>query len=128
MNEAQANSLYARVYMLTEQGRFDQANVLLALISMYRPDEPKFLLASAICFRKTGCYEEAVQKFAKVMELAPDDDGPAFQMIECMGLMGRQDDAVDLLKSMAAVARRDGKTETLERATALLELRQVAVQ
>ncbi|MRD47087.1 hypothetical protein GHT07_07340 [Caenimonas koreensis DSM 17982] len=128
LTDAQVNTLYRQVYNMTEQGRFDEANVLLALIMMYRPDEPKFSLASAICFRKTGCFEDAIRMFARTLELQPDNDEPAFEIVECMSLLGLHDNATDLLRQIADVARRENKTHTMERAETLLEFKKATVQ
>jgi hypothetical protein len=56
------------------------------------------------------------------MELRPDDYGPAFQLIECMLLLGRRDEAKGLLDTIVGAAQHDGQTATVERAAALLEL------
>ena len=128
LSEAQANALYTRAYQLSEQGRYDQANVVLALLMLYRADDPKYTLASAICFRKAGCYEDAIGMLARTIELNPDDPGPTFQMAECLGLLGRHGESLGVLEAIAEVAEAHGDHEVVERATALLEFHKVPVQ
>lgn len=122
LSDGQANSIYAAAYQLSQQGKHEQASTLFALLSMYRPREPKYTRSVAICFRKMGWYGEAIRYFAKTMELNPDNFEPAFQLVECMLLMGRRDDAVDLLEKFASMAADTGRTGILDKASAMLEL------
>ena len=122
LSDGQANSIYAAAYHMSQQGKHEQASTLFALLSMYCPREPKYTRSVAICFRKMRRYEDAIRYFAKTMELRPDNFEPAFQLVECMLLMGRRDDAVDLLEKFATMATDTGQTSILDQASAMLEL------
>ena len=122
LSDGQANSIYRNGYRLSEQGRHEQASTLFALLGIYRPQEPKFAHALAICFRKLGRYEDAIREFARTMELRPNDFGPVFPLIECLMLLHRREQALDLLMKVVQVAREGGQAQPLERAQALLEL------
>jgi Flp pilus assembly protein TadD len=122
LSDGQANAIYTSAYHLSNQGRHEQATALFALLGLYRPKDPKYAHAVAISFRRMGNYEEAIRMFARTMELRPDDYGPAFQLIECMLLLGRRDEAKGLLDTIVGAAQHDGQTATVERAAALLEL------
>ena len=128
LSQPQANALYAMAYQLSERGRHEQAHSMLLLLRMYRPRDPSYSKAMAICCRKMGRYEEAIRFFAQTMELQPDEHGPAFQLIECMVLLGLRENACDLLHMMSELAREQGLTDTLERAEALLEFLQAPLQ
>jgi tetratricopeptide (TPR) repeat protein len=122
LTDGQANTMYTAGYNMSRSGDHERASALFGLLQMYRPDEPKYAHATAICFRKMGRYEDAIPLFARTMELAPDDSGPAFQLIECLMLLKHHEKARGLLQLIAGVARDEGKTETLERALALTQL------
>lgn len=122
VSDGQANAIYTVGYNLSQRGKYDQAATLFTMLTIYRPKDPKYTRAVAICFRKMGQYEEAIRLFARTMELRPDNYEPAFQLIECMLLMGKQDEANDLLEAIAAVACNTGQTQLLEQATGMLEL------
>ena len=89
---------------------------------MYRPREPKYAHAVGVCFRKMGCYEDAIRLFARTMELEPDDFGPAFQMVECMMLLGQRDRALQTLETIAETAGAGGQAAAQERAQALKDI------
>lgn len=122
LSDGQANTLYRVAYRLSEQGRHEQASTLLALLCLYRPEEPKYARAGAICFRKVGRYEDAIRMFAKTMELRPDDFEPVFPLVECLLLLKRREQALDLLAKVATVARETGQPGPLERALTLIQL------
>lgn len=125
LSDGQANSIYAAAYHLSQQGKHDHASTLFALLSMYCPNESKYARSVAICFRKMGRYEDAIRYFARTMELRPQNYEPAFQLIECMLLIGRQKEAIDLLEKMAAMAADTGQEKVLERSSAMLTLMSV---
>jgi tetratricopeptide (TPR) repeat protein len=128
LSDEQANTIYTAGYQLTRKGDHERASALFGLLGMYRPHEPMYAHAVAVCFRKLGRYKEAIPLFARTMELRPDDYGPAFQLIECLMLLKEHDKALGLLEIIAGVARDEGKTETLERAVALTELIQAGMK
>jgi len=128
LSDGQANSIYASAYHLSQRGRHDQASALFALLGMYRPQEPKYTHAVAVCFRELGQYEDAIRMFARTMELSPGDYTPTFNLIQCLLLLNQRDKAVELLQTLATAARDEGQLHTLERATAMLDLVQTAVQ
>ncbi|RYX93950.1 MAG: tetratricopeptide repeat protein [Comamonadaceae bacterium] len=120
--EGQANSVYAAAYTLSQQGKHEQASTLFALLSMYRPREPKYTRSVAICFRKMGRYEDAIRYFAKTMELSQDSYEPAFQLVECMLLMGRREEAAGLLGKFCDMAAATGNDAVLAQAGGMLDL------
>lgn len=126
LSDGQANSIYRNACRLSGQERHEQASTLFALLGIYRPQEPKYAHALAICFRKLGRYEDAIREFARTMEMRPDDFGPVFPLIECLMLLNRRDQALELLNTVATVARARNQVAPLERALALLELLQAA--
>lgn len=128
LSEGQANSIYASAYHLSKNGRHDQASALFALLGMYRPQEPKYTHAVAVCFRELGQYEDAIRMFARTVELSPGDYTPTFNLIQCLLLLDQREKAIDLLQTVAKAAREEGQHHTLERATVMLELLQVAMQ
>jgi type III secretion system low calcium response chaperone LcrH/SycD len=128
LSDGQANSLYATAYQLAERGKHEKANSLFALLGMYCPQEPKYPHAAGVCFRKLGQYEDAIRMFARAQQLDPDNHDPAFQVVECMLLLGRREAARDLLLSMIEIARRDAREVTLERAEAMLSFLEAPVQ
>lgn len=120
LSDAQVNSLYASAYQLADRGNHDQASSLFALLGMYRPQVPKYAFAVGVCFRKLGKYEDAIRMFGRAQKLEPLNHEPAFQVVECMLLLGHREHAQALLKSMAKVARRNESASTLERVEAIL--------
>lgn len=122
VSDGQANSIYAVAYGLSQQGKHEQAATLFTMLTIYRPREPKYTRAVAICLRKMGQYQEAIRQFARTMELKPDSYEPAFQLIECMLLLGRREAAVELLETMAAMAGDTGQLRVLEQSRTMLEL------
>lgn len=122
LSDGQVNTIYTAAYHLSRKGQHEQASTLFALLGMYRPLDPTYSNAVAICFRKMGRYEDAIRLFARTMELRPSDYGPAFHLIECLALLGRQVEAIDLLATITGVARADGDLATLQRAGGMLEL------
>ena len=126
--QSEAEAMYALAYQLTERGLHDKAFATLTVLRLYRPKDPSYAKAMAICCRKMGRYDEAVRYFAQTMELRPDDYEPAFQMIECMVLMGAREQAGEVLRMISVVARHAGLTDTLERAETLLGFMQASLQ
>jgi Flp pilus assembly protein TadD len=122
LSDGQANTIYAAAYQLSEQGRHDQAVSLFALLALYRPKEPKYALATAISFRRMRRYEEAIVLFGQTMALQPHNWGPAFQMVECMMLLGRRAEALNVLATIKHDSEQAGQKDAVERAGALLEL------
>jgi type III secretion system low calcium response chaperone LcrH/SycD len=122
LSEGQVNTIYTAAYQLSERGRHDQACALFGLLRMYRPQEAKYSHAMGICFRKMGAHDQAIPFFARAMELQPDDFGPAFQLIECMMLLGQRDEAMQVLQVVANSAREIGQITTTMRAKAIMDL------
>jgi type III secretion system low calcium response chaperone LcrH/SycD len=122
LSDGQVNTIYTAAYQLSERGRHDQACALFALLRMYRPQEAKYSHAVGICFRKLGSYEQAIPFFASAMELKPDDFAPAFQLIECLMLLGRREQAMQVLQAVASGGADYAQEAATERARALMSL------
>jgi type III secretion system low calcium response chaperone LcrH/SycD len=127
LSNGQANSLYATAYHLAERGEHDKASALFALLGMYRPRDARYPLAVGVCFRKMGHYEDAIRMFARTMQLDPANHAPAFQVVECLLLLDRREQARQLLASMIEVAGSEGAPATVERAQAMLGFLEAAV-
>lgn len=122
LSEGQANAIYAAAYHLSERGKHDQACALFALLGMYEPQEPKYAHATGMCFRRMGQYEQAIPLFARAMALRPNDYAPAFQLVECMMLLNKRNEAKELLEMIAGASREQGQPQTTMRAKAIMDL------
>jgi tetratricopeptide (TPR) repeat protein len=121
LTDGQVNTLYTQAYNLGRSGRHEDAGRLMLLITLYRPQEPKYSHALGVCLRNMGRYEEAVRAFARTMELRPREFGPAFQLIECMLHLGGHQEALLLLDDIAEVADDIGDTASHAQATELIK-------
>jgi tetratricopeptide (TPR) repeat protein len=128
LSDAQVNTIHTAAYHLSKKGEHDQASALFGLLGLYRPTEPMYAQAVGVCFRKMGRYEDAIRGFARAMQMRPNDFGPAFMIVECMMLLGKREEARDVLQIIAGAAGQDGQVKAVERATAMMQLVDGAAQ
>jgi predicted Zn-dependent protease len=77
-------SLYGAARSLMNAGRFDKAQSLLMVCSLYRPHEPRYLTALGTCHRQLQQLEKAVQAFSMACAMDPMHYDAALQMGECL--------------------------------------------
>ncbi|MBC7378383.1 MAG: tetratricopeptide repeat protein [Burkholderiaceae bacterium] len=128
LDHDQANTLYTHAFYLGNQGKHEKACAVLDLLRLYRPHEPKYTLAAAVCLRKLGRYEDAIRMFAQTIELRPDDYSPVFPLVECMLQLGLREQAAELLQKVAGAAEDDGQASIQARAEAMLGFLRTPVQ
>jgi Flp pilus assembly protein TadD len=128
LDNDQANTLYTHAFYLGNQGKYQEACAVLDLLRLYRPHEPKYTTAAAVCLRKLGRHEDAIRMYAQTIELRPDDYGPVFPLVECMLQLGLREQAAELLRKVAAAAEESGEPAIQARADAMLGFIQTPVQ
>lgn len=131
ISDGQANTLYATAYQYADRGQHDKASVLFAVLGMFRPHDSRFAQAAGVCYRKLGQYQDALAMFGRALQLEPGNLAPAFQVVDCLLLLGRRDEAQGLLKAMLEMLRQDdpeASDASTERIEAMLGFIEGAVQ
>jgi predicted Zn-dependent protease len=116
LSDEAAESAYARAYQLTQQRQYLHASRLFALLSLFRPSEPRVWQGLALCARELKAYDDAVRALRRYVELAPQAHEFSFALADCLCLGGQQQQAIEWLESIASQASEQGAAARLERA------------
>ncbi len=84
LTDAQAEALYAQGYLHQCAGKWPLARDHFQMLAIYRPDEPRYLRALGIAFRKTGRLEEALPVQRLAMSLSPADPVLSMDLAETL--------------------------------------------
>lgn len=104
LSDEAAESAYARAYLLTQQRQYLQASRLFALLSLFRPTQPRVWQGLALCARELKAYDDAVRALRHCLELAPRAHEFSFALADCLCLGGHQDQAIEWLNTLASAA------------------------
>lgn len=116
LSDEAAESAYARAYRLTQQRQYLEASRLFALLSVFRPAEPRIWQGLALCARELQAYDDAVRALLHYLELAPQAHEFSFALADCLCLGGHPDQAIAWLEAMVSVAEQQGTEPIAQRA------------
>src|SRR5262249_40240472 len=98
----------ARSYWLALRSRvaglfrdFDTAEAALALAEGLGPDDPKLCIPRCFLLELQDRHEEQVQAARRALDIAPEHADVAQVLAHALTLVGRDDEAVDLLQKTA---------------------------
>jgi type III secretion system low calcium response chaperone LcrH/SycD len=122
--DSEVEGLYALGRNFFEQGHYGRALHLLSTAALYRPTESRYMMALGICQKLLTHHDRAVQAFALVSLLEPDNPEPGLHVAECLLATGRRAQGLQLLETvLECVDLADGEHEAVgRRAEALLNL------
>lgn len=112
---------YALAYQLTQLGQHQQAGRLFGLLCLYRPRELRLWQGAALCARKLKDYPTAVRAYMRCLALAPDDNGFAFDVVDCLCLANERPAALAVLGEMVRTAKAIGDEDYRVRAQRVLD-------
>lgn len=99
---------YALAYRLTQIEQHQQAGRLFGLLCLYRPRELRLWQGAALCARKLKDYPTAVRAYMRCLALAPDNNGFAFDVVDCLCLANERPTALAVLSEMVRTAKAMG--------------------
>ncbi len=99
-SDADLHAMYATATSFMASGRFDKAVSILIVCCMYRPHQPKYLVALGVCHRRLQQYEMAVRVFSLATSMDPMHYDAALQTAECLLRLQRPDEARQVLKNL----------------------------
>lgn len=89
--------IYKQGHTLYQRGRYAQAAEIFCLLTLYRPQEVRFLLAGAICLKLQYRFDMAAPLFFAAMMLDETDPTPALHLAQCLLVLQREDMARETL-------------------------------
>ena len=116
--------LYSQGYQLFQQEHLEKAMRYFATLLIYRPLEPKYLKALAICYHKLGMLREALQTYAFAIIFRPEDFSILLSMAECHLGLNETADALNILQTISGIDDAPPQQQPfIDRAKLLLEAR-----
>jgi type III secretion system low calcium response chaperone LcrH/SycD len=114
--------LYTIGHTLYVQGRCSDALKIFSLLLIHKPNERRFIKASAAALQVTKDYANAIRLYtiASVMDMT--DPAPCFHTCECLLALGLRQEAAEGLAIVMQQCQGESLTHLRERAQALLDL------
>lgn len=98
----QLEVLYALAYTHMQQQQWRQALNLFAFLSQYGPTRRHYLAGLAQCLRMAERYEEAINIWALILVLFPENLSPSLHIAQCQLAMGDAAAAQHTLRQLTA--------------------------
>lgn len=102
MTKNDLEAIYASGYILFNQGKYENALKLFALLLIYEQSDRRFFIAVGTCFQKLNIPEKAIEYLGLANFFDVTDPEPAVQIAECLLAMKRSEEAHKLLKTIHA--------------------------
>lgn len=128
MSDAEAETVYAAAYYWLRQGHAEKAARILALLTLFRPNEPKYWHVLGICCQRLKNTAGAVEALSRAVELDPQQLAPGLLLVESLLLLGYRVEASSLLDLLASEAEDQGDRSAFLRAEGLRELMALPIQ
>ena len=114
-------AVYALAHNLFSSGKVEEALKYFAVLTLYSPTDPKYLLGLAASQQMSRQYEAAIQTYSFLTLLDPSDPGPTLRIGECLMMLGQTADASDSFRMVIAMGNASGQHGALKsRAEGLL--------
>lgn len=102
LTPADAGAYYGAGLCHARRKRLDRAAGFLYKAVWYDGQNPRYRRALAFTYRDMKQYADAAEQFRKLAELLPADAEPYLERGRCFVLLGRDDEAVELLRQAVA--------------------------
>lgn len=105
LTDAMVEGVYGQAYRLYNTGKYKEAIQIFRLLVMINSTEPKYAMGLAACFHMAKDYKTAVNAYAVVGVIDPDNPISFYHASDCFIQMG---DPVSALISLEMAIKRAG--------------------
>lgn len=123
LSAQETESIFTLAYNLLSQGHHDKARKFFSLLTLYRPDEARYLLGLAVSYQMLQRYDEAIAAYAFASGIETGKPEHMLSIAECQLL---KSDTANARFTLGLVIRfcseQGGFAKTQQRAEALLAL------
>lgn len=109
LTDAMVEGVYGQAYRLYNTGKYKEAIQIFRLLVMINSTEPKYAMGLAACFHMAKDYKTAVNAYAIVQVIDPDNPISFYHASDCFIQMG--DPASALISLDMAIERAGEKPE-----------------
>lgn len=88
LTDAMVEGIYGQAYRLYNTGKFDEAIKIFRMLVMMNSAEPKYSMGLAACFHMKKNYKAAVEGYAIVQVIDPNNPVPFYHMSDCFIQLG----------------------------------------
>lgn len=88
LTDAMVEGIYGQAYRLYNTGKFDEAIKIFRMLVMMNSTEPKYSMGLAACFHMKKNYKAAVDAYAIVQVIDPNNPVPFYHLSDCFIQMG----------------------------------------
>ncbi len=125
MSPRSTEQLYALGHSLYERGRAADAADVFHLLTIHRPDEPKFWFARGAAEQQQSRLGEAIGAYARAADIDAVDPWPLVHLGECAILDGEGDLARTALGAAMGRAIEAGSDDAMKKARGFLSYLEV---
>ncbi len=108
-SDEQVEIIYGIAYAMFNQGKLEIAQGLFQTLMLYRPTNPRILLAYGICCKKTLRFDAAISAFSSAYFCDPEDLTPVMHLSECLAVIGKYTECQNVLDPLISFAIIDEK-------------------
>jgi type III secretion system low calcium response chaperone LcrH/SycD len=105
LRDSDCEMVYAQGCKFFQRNRYQQASERFSFLVMYRPLEPRYLRANAVCQKLLKNYEAAATLFFVNMTCDPGNPEPALQLAQCLFCLKNEQAARDALDMVELLCR-----------------------
>lgn len=98
--------VYATGYQSFQAGKYNEACAAFEMLHAYDPDEPKYILGKALCFKEMKKYPNAINEFMYCASKAVDDPTLYWHMFECFEAMDESYGAASALGAVLYICQK----------------------
>ncbi len=122
-SDEQVEIIYGIAYAMFNQGKLEIAHGLFQTLMIYRPTNPRILLAYGICCKKTLRFDAAISALSSAYFCDPEDLNPVMHLSECLAVVGKYTECQNVIDPLISFATIDEKYHTIKkRAQTLKEM------
>jgi type III secretion system low calcium response chaperone LcrH/SycD len=102
--DQECEMIYSQGCAFFRQNKYEKAADVFSFLALYRPLEPRYMSANAMCQKLLKRFDIAVQLFTTVMSLDPGNPKPVMHAAECFLALGEEKVAIESLELVIAMA------------------------
>ncbi len=114
-SDEQIEIIYGIAYAMFNQGKLEAAHGLFETLVIYRPTDPRIMLAYGVCCKKMLRFDAAIPALMAAFFCNPEDLTAAIHLSECLAVIGKHDDCKKILDPLIDVAQLDGRFDSIQR-------------
>ena len=121
-------TMYAKAHQLYSLEQYEDAGKVFGFLCTNNPYDRRFMLGLGASLQMQGKWADAIGSYTMSVALDMEDPIPVFHIAECLSALGQTDDAKEMLAAVVERAKKPEHQAIKQRASAMLQLMQVAAK